>query len=122
MPASAWKSSFASKPALRSVPSLLSDRLPPAAKSDDLKSEVPECVQQKNRQEESFRAQIRKFWENVNPSGNPENKRTEQKIDGQNVHGFFLATRLSLRAETQRSRRTLCTLLVPHAQFCSASN
>jgi hypothetical protein len=50
---------------------------------------MPESVQQKNRQQQILRFQVRKLWENINPSSNPENKRTKQKIDGQNVHWLF---------------------------------
>jgi|SRR5215471_13054093 len=46
-------------------------------------------MQQKNRQEQTLRFQVRKLWDNINPGGNPENKRTKQKIDGQNAHRLF---------------------------------
>src|SRR5215467_8577436 len=46
-------------------------------------------MQQKNRHEQILRFQIRKLWENINSGGNPENKRTKQKIDSENVHRLF---------------------------------
>ena len=46
-------------------------------------------MEQKNRQQESPRFQIRKLREEIDPGGNPENKRTKKKIDGQYVHWLF---------------------------------
>jgi hypothetical protein len=62
-------------------------------------------MHQKNRQQKTLRFQIRKLWDDINPGGNPENKRTEQKIDGQNVHWLLLAARLCPSEGVQRNRR-----------------
>jgi len=66
---------------------------------------MPECVQQKNRQQESLRSQMRKSWEDINPGGNPENKRTEQKIDSENVHCLLVDTSRAIMAPRSSERK-----------------
>jgi hypothetical protein len=43
-------------------------------------------MQQKNRQYHRLRSQFGEFRQEIDPSGNPEHKSTEQEIDSEDVH------------------------------------
>jgi len=75
-------------------------------------------MQQKNRHEQILRFQICKLWENINPGGNPENKRTKKKIDSQNVHRLFARCPIFVCQHGACQVGTLMFLLAGNTKGC----